>query len=50
MDPEDIIKGIDSAGDDCLIKPVNHRVLEAKMKAIQRISEMRHQLIEASSQ
>ena len=50
MDPEDIIKGIDSGGDDYLIKPVNHRVLEAKMKAMQRISEMRYQLIEASSQ
>ncbi|MCW8854115.1 MAG: diguanylate cyclase [Gammaproteobacteria bacterium] len=49
MDPEDIIRGIDSGGDDYLIKPINNRVLEAKMKAMQRISEMRHQLIEASA-
>ena len=50
INPEDIIKGIDAGGDDYLTKPINHKVLEAKMKAMQRIAEMRHQLIEATAE
>ena len=50
IDPEDIIKGIDAGGDDYLTKPINHKVLEAKMKAMQRIAEMRHQLVEATAE
>ncbi|MDH5766213.1 MAG: diguanylate cyclase [Gammaproteobacteria bacterium] len=47
---EDIIKGIEAGGDDYLTKPIDHRVLAAKMKAMQRIAEMRHKLIDATSE
>ncbi|MDH5473510.1 MAG: diguanylate cyclase [Gammaproteobacteria bacterium] len=43
---EDIVKGIEAGGDDYLVKPIDHQVLEAKMKAMQRIAEMRHKLVE----
>jgi len=42
--PEDIAKGIDVGGDDYLTKPIDPIILEAKLKAMTRISEMRHQL------
>ena len=50
VDPEDIVKGIDAGGDDYLTKPVDHTVLAAKMKAMQRISAMRHRLIKVSNE
>lgn len=50
VSPEDIAEGINAGGDDYLTKPVNHTVLEAKMKAMQRIAEMRHQLLEVSDE
>lgn len=48
--PEDIAKGIDVGGDDYLTKPIDPIILEAKLKAMTRISEMRHQLNDANGQ
>jgi diguanylate cyclase (GGDEF)-like protein len=45
---EDIVAGIDAGGDDYLHKPVDHTVLAAKMKAMQRIAAMRHKLLGVS--
>ncbi len=45
---EDIVAGIESGGDDYLTKPVDFRVLEAKMKALQRIAQMRRKLLDVS--
>jgi len=47
---EDIVAGIEAGGDDYLAKPVNFTVLEAKMKALQRIAKMRRKLIDVSSE
>ncbi|MGR5146963.1 GGDEF domain-containing response regulator [Photobacterium alginatilyticum] len=49
-EPEMIAKAIDMGGDDYLVKPVNKMVLVSKLKAMQRIAHMRHQLKEASEQ
>jgi diguanylate cyclase (GGDEF)-like protein len=46
--PEDIAAGIAAGGDDYLSKPVDERVLAAKMTAMQRIAAMRHRLIMVS--
>lgn len=43
---EDQVKGLDVGGDDYLTKPVNLKILDAKIKAMQRIAEMRHALAE----
>ncbi|AJR06018.1 diguanylate cyclase response regulator [Photobacterium gaetbulicola] len=43
-EPEMIAKAIDMGGDDYIVKPVNNIVLAAKLKAMQRIAYMRHQL------
>lgn len=37
---EDQVAGLDAGGDDYLTKPVNMRILGAKIKAMQRIAEM----------
>jgi len=37
---EDQVEGLDAGGDDYLTKPVNMRILDAKIKAMQRIAEM----------
>ena len=37
---EDQVMGLDAGGDDYLTKPVNMRILDAKIKAMQRIAEM----------
>lgn len=37
-------KGIEAGGDDYMIKPVSPVILEAKLRAFQRIVEMQHQL------
>ena len=37
---EDQVAGLDAGGDDYLTKPVNLRILDAKIKAMQRIAEM----------
>ncbi len=50
IDPEDIFTGIQVGGDDYLTKPVNFRILEAKMIAMQRISKMRKKLINVSNE
>lgn len=47
---DDIVAGIEAGGDDYLAKPVDFKVLEAKMKALQRIAKMRRKLIEVSSE
>ncbi len=48
--PEDIAAGIAAGGDDYLNKPVDEKVLAAKMTAMQRISAMRHRLIVVSQE
>lgn len=41
---EDQVMGLEAGGDDYLTKPVNMRILAAKIKAMQRIVEMRSAL------
>lgn len=48
VDPEDIAEGIAAGGDDYLTKPVNLKILEAKMVAMQRIAIMRKKLVSVS--
>jgi len=45
---KDIVRAIDAGGDDYLTKPVEAVVLNAKLRAMQRISEMRQQLQQAN--
>lgn len=45
---EDLAKGIESGGDDYLTKPVSRIVLNAKLKAMERIAQMREALEEAN--
>ena len=40
----DIARGIDAGGDDYLTKPIDAAVLTAKLRAMGRISDMRHEL------
>ncbi|MDO6706714.1 diguanylate cyclase [Photobacterium sp. 1_MG-2023] len=49
-EPEMIAEAIDMGGDDYLVKPVNKIVLVSKLKAMQRIANMRHQLKSTSEQ
>ena len=42
---KDIEKGIAAGGDDYLLKPVSEIVLAAKIRAMQRIIQMRHSLL-----
>lgn len=44
-DEESLSKGIDAGGDDYLTKPLSKIILSAKIKAMQRIADMRHQLV-----
>ncbi len=46
VDDESIAKGIDAGGDDYLTKPFSEITLAAKIKAMQRISDMRLKLFE----
>ena len=41
----DLQRGIQVGGDDYLVKPISDVVLEAKVRAMQRIAQMRHALI-----
>ena len=41
---DDIARGIDAGGDDYLTKPIDAVVLTAKLRAMERISDMRHEL------
>jgi len=47
-DSQDIVRAIDAGGDDYLTKPVDAVVLNAKLKAMQRIAEMRQKLKKAN--
>jgi diguanylate cyclase (GGDEF)-like protein len=49
-DPEDIVAGIAAGGDDYLTKPVDKTILSAKMAAMERIADMRTQLLELSQE
>jgi diguanylate cyclase (GGDEF)-like protein len=46
VDDESISRGINAGGDDYLTKPFSHITLAAKIKAMQRISDMRLKLFE----
>jgi diguanylate cyclase (GGDEF)-like protein len=46
IDDDSIAKGIDVGGDDYLTKPVSEITLAAKIRAMQRIADMRKKLIE----
>ncbi|MCP5162760.1 MAG: diguanylate cyclase [Hahellaceae bacterium] len=46
---DDIAAGIDAGGDDYLAKPIDQKVLAAKVKAMSRIAMMRSQLLDVSS-
>lgn len=48
VDDASIAKGIDAGGDDYLTKPFSEITLSAKIKAMQRIAEMRNHLFEAT--
>lgn len=43
---EDIARGIDSGGDDYLVKPVSNTLLESKLLAMERIAAMRRKVTE----
>lgn len=48
VDDTSIAKGIDAGGDDYLTKPFSEITLEAKIKAMQRIADMRKRLCETT--
>lgn len=50
VDDASIAQGISAGGDDYLAKPVSEVTLAAKIKAMQRISEMRKKLYEATQE
>ena len=50
VEPDDIFAGIDAGGDDYLTKPVDLRILEAKMISMARIAKMRRRLINVSTE
>lgn len=43
---EDKIKGLDIGGDDYITKPIEFNILAAKLKAVQRISDIQYKLSE----
>lgn len=47
---QDFTKAIESGGDDYLVKPVGRIVLAAKIRALQRLEQMRRKLIELSNE
>lgn len=47
-DSDDIVRGIEAGGDDYLTKPIDAVVLNAKLNAMQRIANMRHDLQKAN--
>ena len=49
-DDESLNRGIEAGGDDYITKPVSSTVLNAKLKAMQRIVEMRNNLIKITKQ
>jgi diguanylate cyclase (GGDEF)-like protein len=42
---QDLDRGIEAGGDDYLVKPVSYVVLHAKVRAMQRIDDMRRRLV-----
>src|SRR3990167_4133982 len=48
VDDASLAKGIDAGGDDYLTKPFSDVTLAAKIKAMQRIADMRQKLFETS--
>jgi len=46
---EDIETALDSGGDDYLVKPFQPKVLDAKIRSMQRIAAMRGRLVEANA-
>jgi diguanylate cyclase (GGDEF)-like protein len=49
-DDQDLKRAIECGGDDYLVKPVSTVVLNAKMRALQRLDQMRRKLIEVSNE
>jgi diguanylate cyclase (GGDEF)-like protein len=47
---QDLQSGIEAGGDDYLVKPVSYVVLHAKVRAMQRIDDMRRRLVRLSSE
>jgi diguanylate cyclase (GGDEF)-like protein len=43
-DEASVKRGIDAGGDDYLAKPVNRVILQAKIKAMERIADMQHEM------
>ena len=43
---EDVWKGIESGGDDYLVKPASAMILHAKLRAMQRLAQMRARLVQ----
>ncbi len=46
---EDIETALDSGGDDYLVKPFQPKILDAKIRSMQRIAAMRRRLVEANA-
>jgi DNA-binding response OmpR family regulator len=49
-DDQDLERGIEAGGDDYLVKPVSYVVLNAKIRAMQRIDDMRQRLLQLSNE
>ncbi len=47
---DDLVKGLESGGDDYLTKPINLVVLNAKIRAMQRIAELQRQISEKAEE
>lgn len=50
LDDISVARGIDAGGDDYITKPFSEVTLEAKIKAMQRISEMRRKLYDTTQE
>lgn len=46
----DLVRGLQAGGDDYLTKPINLQILQAKIKAMQRIAGMQHEIAEKAEQ
>jgi diguanylate cyclase (GGDEF)-like protein len=47
---EDVARGIESGGDDYLLKPISEVVLKAKINAMRRLVEMQRSLVEVTQE
>jgi diguanylate cyclase (GGDEF)-like protein len=47
---EDLARGIESGGDDYLLKPISEMVLKAKIRAMRRLVEMQRELVDITQQ